>query len=138
VSGVDLDAATAAGVTVTNTLGVLDLTELQDSIRRVLGATLPLGEPIRLSRFVFQDRQAERYRDGRILLAGDAAHLFPATGVALNAGLLDTVNLAWKLGAVIHGWAPVGLLDTYHDERHLAGARALLHTRAQVGTEART
>ncbi|HEU4945542.1 MAG TPA: FAD-dependent monooxygenase [Kribbella sp.] len=110
----------------------MTLTELQDSICRVLGANLPLGEPIRLSRFTFQARHAERYRDGRILLAGDAAHLFPATGVALNAGLLDTVNLAWKLAADIHGWAPPGLLDTYHDERRFAGARTLLHTQAQV------
>lgn len=110
----------------------MTLTELQDSILRVLGADLPLGEPLRLSRFTFQARQAERYRDGRILLAGDAAHLFPATGVGLNAGLLDSVNLAWKLAAAIHGWAPAGLLDTYHDERHFAGARTLLHTQAQV------
>ncbi|WP_330253000.1 FAD-dependent monooxygenase [Nocardia sp. NBC_00565] len=110
----------------------LTLTELADSVRRVLGADLPMTDPIRLSRFTFKDRQAERYRDGRILLAGDAAHLLPATGAAINLGMLDTVNLAWKLGADIHGWAPTGLLDTYHDERHFAGARALLQTRAQV------
>ncbi len=110
----------------------MTLSEFQDSVRRVLGADLPLGEPIRLSRFTFKDRLAERYRAGRILLAGDAAHLFPATGVAINAGMLDTVNLAWKLAADIEGWAPQGLLDTYHDERHFAGARTLLHTRAQV------
>lgn len=110
----------------------MTLEELQGSIRRLLGGDLPLGEPLRLSRFTFQARQAERYRDGRIMLAGDAAHLFPATGVALNAGLLDTVNLAWKLGGAIHGWAPEGLLDTYHDERHFAGRRALLHSQAQV------
>jgi 2-polyprenyl-6-methoxyphenol hydroxylase-like FAD-dependent oxidoreductase len=110
----------------------MTLTELRDSIRRVLGVDLPLGEPTRLTRFTFHARQVERYRDGRILLAGDAAHLFPAPGVALNAGLLDTVNLAWKLAADIHGWAPAGLLDTYHDERHFAGARTLLHTQAQV------
>ena len=110
----------------------MTLTELQDSIRRVLGADLPLGDPVRLTRFTFQARQAGRYREGRILLAGDAAHLFPATGVALNAGLLDAVNLAWKLAAAIGGWAPDGLLDTYHDERHLAGARTMLHTQAQV------
>ncbi|MFI9407246.1 FAD-dependent monooxygenase [Nocardia sp. NPDC052316] len=110
----------------------LTLTELADSARRVLGGELPLGEPIRLSRYTFKDRQAERYRTGRIMLAGDAAHMFPATGTALNVGMLDTVNLAWKLGADIHGWAPTGLLDTYHDERHLAGARALVQTRAQV------
>ncbi len=110
----------------------MTVTELRDSIRRVLGVDLPLGEPTRLTRFTFHARQVERYRDGRILLAGDAAHLFPAPGVALNAGLLDTVNLGWKLAAAIHGWAPAGLLDTYHDERHLAGERTLLHTRAQV------
>ncbi len=110
----------------------MTLSELRDSIRRVLGVDLPLGEPTRLVRFTFHARQAERYRDGRILLAGDAAHLFPAPGAALNAGLLDTVNLGWKLAAAIHGWAPAGLLDTYHDERHLAGARTMLHTQAQV------
>jgi 2-polyprenyl-6-methoxyphenol hydroxylase-like FAD-dependent oxidoreductase len=110
----------------------MTMAELQDSLRRVLGVDLPAGEPLRLSRFTFKARQAERYRDGRILVAGDAAHLFPATGVAINAGMLDAVNLAWKLAAEIHGWAPSSLLDTYHSERHAAGARTLLHTRAQV------
>jgi 2-polyprenyl-6-methoxyphenol hydroxylase-like FAD-dependent oxidoreductase len=85
----------------------MTLTELRDSIRRVLGADLPLGEPIRLSRYRFQARQAGRYRAGRILVAGDAAHLFPATGIGLNAGMLDAVNLAWKLAADIHGWGPI-------------------------------
>jgi 2-polyprenyl-6-methoxyphenol hydroxylase-like FAD-dependent oxidoreductase len=110
----------------------MTLAELRDSIRRVLGADLPLAGATRLSRWQFQARQAGRYRDGRILLAGDAAHLLPATGAALNLGLLDAVNLAWKLGADIHGWAPTGLLDTYHGERYPAGARALLQTQAQV------
>lgn len=110
----------------------MTVTELRDSIRRVLGADLPVAQTHRLSRFTFKARQAERYRDGRILLAGDAAHLFPATGVALNAGMLDAVNLAWKLVADIQGGASDDLLDTYHDERHLAGARTMLHTRAQV------
>ncbi|MFJ3594494.1 FAD-dependent monooxygenase [Streptomyces sp. NPDC090231] len=110
----------------------MTLAELQDSIRRVIGVDLPLGQPLRLSRYQFQDRQADRYREGRVLLAGDAAHQFPATGVALNAGMLDAVNLAWKLAAELHGWAPPGLLDTYHSERHAAGARTLLHTRAQM------
>ncbi|WP_436771389.1 FAD-dependent monooxygenase [Yinghuangia sp. YIM S09857] len=110
----------------------MTLDELADSIRRVLGAPFPLGEPRRLSRYQFQARQAEHYRDGRILLAGDAAHQFPATGVGLNAGMLDAVNLAWKLAAEIHGWAPDGLLETYHAERHLAGARTMTHTQAQV------
>ncbi len=110
----------------------MTLAEFQDSVRRVLGADLPLGEVTRLSRYVFQARQAERYRDGRILLAGDAAHQFPATGIGISSGMLDAVNLAWKLAAVISGWAPPGLLDTYHGERHFAGARALLQTQAQV------
>jgi 2-polyprenyl-6-methoxyphenol hydroxylase-like FAD-dependent oxidoreductase len=110
----------------------MTVAELQDSIRRVLGVQLPVGEAMRLSRFTFKARQAERYRAGRIMLAGDAAHLFPATGVALNAGMLDAVNLAWKLAADLHGRAPAALLDTYHGERHLAGARTMLHTRAQV------
>jgi 2-polyprenyl-6-methoxyphenol hydroxylase-like FAD-dependent oxidoreductase len=110
----------------------MTLAELQDSIRRVLGGDFPLGEVTRLSRYQFQARQAERYRDGRILLAGDAAHQFPATGIGINVGMLDAVNLAWKLAADIHGWAPAGLLDSYHDERHFAGARGLLQTQAQV------
>ncbi len=115
----------------------MTLSELRDSIRRVLGVDLPLGEPIRLTRFTFHARQVERYRCGRILLAGDAAHLFPAPGVALGAGLLDSVNLGWKLAAAIQGWAPPGLLDTYHDERRLAAARTLLHTQAQVAVRRR-
>jgi 2-polyprenyl-6-methoxyphenol hydroxylase-like FAD-dependent oxidoreductase len=110
----------------------MTLTELRDSIRRVLGVDLPLGEPTRLTRFTFHARQVERYRDGRILMAGDAAHLFPSPGVALGAGLLDSVNLGWKLAADIQGWAPDGLLDTYHDERQLAAARNMLHAQAQV------
>ncbi len=110
----------------------MTLEEFQDSIRRVLGGDLPLGEVTRLSRYGFQARQAERYRDGRILVAGDAAHQFPATGIGINFGMLDAVNLGWKLAAVISGRAPAGLLDTYHSERHFAGARAMLQTQAQV------
>ena len=90
------------------------------------------GRGDRLSRYGFQARQAERYRDGRILLAGDAAHQFPATGIGINVGMLDAVNLGWKLAADLGGWAPAGLLDTYHHERHFAGARAMLQTQAQV------
>jgi 2-polyprenyl-6-methoxyphenol hydroxylase-like FAD-dependent oxidoreductase len=110
----------------------MTVTELGDSIRRVLGVELPLGEPTRLTRFTFHARQVERYRDGRILMAGDAAHLFPAPGVALGAGLLDSVNLGWKLAADVQGWAPAGLLDTYHNERRLAAERNMLHAQAQV------
>jgi 2-polyprenyl-6-methoxyphenol hydroxylase-like FAD-dependent oxidoreductase len=107
-------------------------TEFQDSIRRVLGGDIPLGEVTRLSRYGFEARQAERYRNGRILVAGDAAHQFPATGIGINVGLLDAVNLGWKLAAAAQGWAPAGLLDTYHDERHFAGARGMMHTQAQA------
>jgi len=113
----------------------LELAEFQASIHRVLGKELPLGEPIWLSRTVSQARQAEQYRTGRILLAGDAAHLFPAGGSALNVGLLDTVNLGWKLAAQVQGRAPAGLLDTYHSERHPVGARTLMQTRAQAALE---
>jgi 2-polyprenyl-6-methoxyphenol hydroxylase-like FAD-dependent oxidoreductase len=110
----------------------MTLTEFQESIRRVLGAELPVAEVSRLSRYRFQARQAERYRDRRILLAGDAAHQFPATGIGISTGMLDAVNLGWKLAAHLGGWAPAGLLDTYHHERHFAGARAMLQTQAQV------
>lgn len=110
----------------------MTVAEFGASVRRVLGVQLPLGEPSRLTRFTFHARHVERYRDGRVLLAGDAAHLFPSGGVAVSAGMLDAVNLGWKLAAEVNGWAPPGLLDTYHDERHLAGARTLLHTQAQV------
>jgi len=92
----------------------MTVTELRDSVRRVLGVDLPLRDATRLTRFTFHARQVERYREGRVLLAGDAAHLFPAGGVALNAGMVDSVNLGWKLAAAVHGWAPAGLLDTYH------------------------
>ncbi|MFE5289849.1 FAD-dependent monooxygenase [Nocardia sp. NPDC056611] len=110
----------------------LTLAELRDSIRRILGVDLPLGDPIRLSRYQFQARQAERYRAGRVFIAGDAAHAFPMTGVGLNAGMLDAINLAWKLAADLHGRAPEGLLDTYHEERYFAGTRIMMQTQAQV------
>jgi 2-polyprenyl-6-methoxyphenol hydroxylase-like FAD-dependent oxidoreductase len=110
----------------------MTVAEMAASVRRVLGIDLPLGEPVRMTRFGYSAKQADTYRDGRVFLAGDAAHLFPAGGVAVNAGMLDAANLAWKLAASVHGWAPPDLLDTYSDERHAAAERTLLHTRAQV------
>jgi 2-polyprenyl-6-methoxyphenol hydroxylase-like FAD-dependent oxidoreductase len=110
----------------------MTLEELRDSVRRVLGAEIPLGEPKRLTRFTYAARHAERYLAGRVLLAGDAAHQIPTGGVAVSAGMLDAVNLAWKLAATLRGRAPDGLLDTYHDERHHAGERMLMHSQAQV------
>jgi len=108
----------------------MTLGELSASVRRVLGAELPMSDPIWLTRLVGNSRQADRYRDGRILLAGDAAHVF-GLGGSLNAGLLDALNLGWKLAAEVHGTAPDGLLDSYHTERHAAGRRALLQSRTQ-------
>jgi hypothetical protein len=108
----------------------MTLDELRSSARRVLGADVPMSDPQWLTRTVGNSRQADRYRVGPVLLAGDAAHIFGAGG-SLNVGLLDAVNLGWKLAAQIAGWAPEGLLDSYHAERHLAGQRAILQTRAQ-------
>ena len=88
----------------------------------MLGVDVPLGEPTRLMRFTYHARQAERYRDGRIFLAGDAAHLFPP-GRGAERRPDGRVNLGWKLGAAVQGRAPTGLLDTYPEERHHAAKR---------------
>ncbi len=110
----------------------MTLDELRASIRRVNGRDLPISGTRWVSRFTDSSRQAARYRSGRVLLAGDAAHIhLPAGGPGLNTGLQDAVNLGWKLAAEVRGWAPPGLLDTYHTERHAEGEQVLLHTRAQ-------
>jgi 2-polyprenyl-6-methoxyphenol hydroxylase-like FAD-dependent oxidoreductase len=104
--------------------------ELQASIRRTRGSDLNLGEVRWLSRYTDASRQAEQYRAGRVLLAGDAAHThLPAGGPGINTALLDAVNLGWKLAGELQGR---DLLDTYHSERHPEGERVLLHTRAQA------
>jgi 2-polyprenyl-6-methoxyphenol hydroxylase-like FAD-dependent oxidoreductase len=108
----------------------MTLDELRASARRVLGGDLPMTDPQRLTRLAGNSRQADRYQAGRILLAGDAAHVL-GVGGSLNTGLLDAVNLGWKLAAQVQDRAPGGLLDSYHAERHLAGQHAILHTRAQ-------
>jgi len=108
------------------------LDEFRAAVRRVLGTDLPLGEPLWLSRTTSSARLAERYRTGRVLLAGDAAHLFPAGGSSLNVGLLDAVNLGWKLAAVVRGASPESLLDSYHAERHPVAERTLTQTRVQA------
>jgi 2-polyprenyl-6-methoxyphenol hydroxylase-like FAD-dependent oxidoreductase len=110
--------------------GPMTLDELRASFRRVLGSDLEMTDPQWLTRTVGNSRQADRYRAGRLLVAGDAAHVFGAGG-SLNAGLLDAVNLGWKLAATAAGAAPDGLLDSYHAERHPAGRRAVMQTRAQ-------
>lgn len=110
--------------------------ELQESVRRVLGVDLPMeqsaaGLPRRLSGI--NSRQAETYRAGRVLLLGDAAHVHSAIGgPGLNLGMLDAMNLGWKLAAEIEGWAPPGLLDSYEAERAPASRRVLTQTRTQM------
>ncbi len=113
----------------------MTLDELRASVRRVLGAELPMNDASWLTRLAGNSRQADRYREGRILLAGDAAHVF-GQGGSINAGLLDALNLGWKLAAEVRGGAPAGLLDSYHAERHTAGQRSLLQSRAQRALQA--
>ncbi|MEV4457393.1 FAD-dependent monooxygenase [Microbispora sp. NPDC049633] len=116
----------------------MSLDELRRSIRRVLGADLPFGPPEgegphQLRRLTGGNtRLAERFRDHRVLLLGDAAHVHSAIGgPGLNLGLQDAINLGWKLASEIHGWAPPGLLDSYETERRPAAERVVMHTQAQ-------
>jgi 2-polyprenyl-6-methoxyphenol hydroxylase-like FAD-dependent oxidoreductase len=111
------------------------LEELQTSLRRVSGTDITLTA-LRgaATRWSDNARQAATYRSGRVLLAGDAAHVHsPFGGQGLNLGVGDAMNLGWKLGAVVAGWAPEGLLDTYDAERRPLGAWVLDWTRAQIG-----
>jgi 2-polyprenyl-6-methoxyphenol hydroxylase-like FAD-dependent oxidoreductase len=111
----------------------MTLAELEDSVERVHGVRIRMTEPRWLSRFTDSSRQAERYRKGRVFLAGDAAHVhMPAGGPGLSTGFNDAANLGWKLAGAVQGWASAAVLDSYHAERHPAGARVLLHTRAQT------
>ncbi|WP_326809263.1 FAD-dependent monooxygenase [Streptomyces sp. NBC_01775] len=112
----------------------MTLAEMEDSIERVIGVRLPLypppeGAPTLLRRLCRRNsRQADRYRDGRVFIAGDAAHV--SHGPTLNAALQDAANLAWKLAAAVQGWASEDLLDSYETERHAAGRRVLTQTQA--------
>ncbi len=95
------------------------LADFETQLRAVAGSDFGVHSPRWLSRFGDATRLAERYRAGRVLLAGDAAHIHPPTGgQGLNLGIQDAFNLGWKLAATVAGWAPDGLLDSYHDERH--------------------
>jgi 2-polyprenyl-6-methoxyphenol hydroxylase-like FAD-dependent oxidoreductase len=120
------DASFDRGTTIT-------LESLQAVLRRVSGTDVSLTEMHVASSYTDRARQATTYRKGRVLLAGDAAHVHsPLGGQGLNTGIGDAMNLGWKLAATIQGWAPEDLLDTYTAERHPIGAWAVEWTRAQV------
>jgi len=109
------------------------LDEVKQQLRAFAGTDFGVHSPRWLSRFGDATRLAERYRTGRVLLAGDAAHIHPPVGgQGLNLGIQDSFNLGWKLAAEVNGWAPEGLLDSYHAERHPVAEDVLDNTRAQI------
>jgi rifampicin monooxygenase len=109
------------------------LEEVKQQLRTFAGTDFGAHAPRWLSRFGDATRLAERYRVGRVLLAGDAAHIHPPLGgQGLNLGIQDAFNLGWKLAAEVNGWAPAGLLDSYHSERHPVAADVLDTTLVQV------
>ncbi|MFE9022975.1 FAD-dependent monooxygenase [Streptomyces sp. NPDC007808] len=106
--------------------------EVADAWKRLTGDDIAHAEPVWVSSFGDATRQVTEYRRGRVLLAGDAAHIhLPAGGQGMNTSIQDAVNLGWKLAAVVNGTAPQDLLDTYHTERHAVGKRLLMNTQAQ-------
>ncbi|TJY67254.1 hypothetical protein E4J89_16030 [Arthrobacter sp. CAU 1506] len=108
------------------------LAELGKALTEIYDTDFGIHSPKWISRFTDATRQAATYRSGRVLLAGDAAHIHaPSGGQGIGLGIQDAVNLGWKLAQVVKGLTPDSLLDTYHAERHPAGARALKHTMAQ-------
>lgn len=111
----------------------VSLETLSETCAKIAGTDFGMHSPHRIDRFNDACRLVAKYREGRVLLAGDAAHVhFPSSGQGLNLGLQDAVNLGWKLGAVARGQAPVELLDTYDSERRLATERILSNVRAQT------
>src|SRR5215213_5283220 len=109
------------------------LEEIKQRLQVLAGTDFGVHSPRWLSRFGDATRLAECYRVGRVLLAGDAAHIHPPTGgQGLNLGIQDAFNLGWKLAAEVNGWAPEGLLDSYHTERHPVAADVLNTARAQA------
>jgi 2-polyprenyl-6-methoxyphenol hydroxylase-like FAD-dependent oxidoreductase len=106
--------------------------EIRHGLSTVFGTRVHLLELRYARRITNASRQVEQYRHGRVFLAGDAAHVhLPLGAQGMNTGMQDALNLGWKLGAAVHGWAPENLLDTYHTERHPAGAAVLRNVRAQ-------
>jgi 2-polyprenyl-6-methoxyphenol hydroxylase-like FAD-dependent oxidoreductase len=109
------------------------LRDLSEALIAVFGTDFGVHDPTWISRFTDMTRQAATYRAGRVLLAGDSAHVhYPAGGQGLSLGVQDAANLGWKLAQVVDGTSPESLLDTYHDERHPVAARALHYTMAQA------
>jgi len=109
------------------------LRDLSETLVAFYGTDYGVHSPTSISRFTDMTRQAASYRQGRVLLAGDAAHVhYPAGGQGLQIGVQDAVNLGWKLAQVVKGVSPDRLLDTYHAERHPVAARVLRNTMAQV------
>ena len=109
------------------------LRDLSEALIAVFGTDFGVHNPTWISRFTDMTRQAAAYREGRVLLAGDAAHIhYPAGGQGISLGVQDAVNLGWKLAQVVDGISPESLLDTYFDERHPVTARALRYTMAQT------
>jgi 2-polyprenyl-6-methoxyphenol hydroxylase-like FAD-dependent oxidoreductase len=109
------------------------LRDLSEALVAVWGTDYGVHSPTWISRFADMTRQAASYRKGRVLLAGDAAHVhYPVGGQGLNTGVQDAVNLGWKLAQVVNEKSPEGLLDTYHAERHPVAARVLANTMAQT------
>jgi 3-(3-hydroxy-phenyl)propionate hydroxylase len=109
------------------------LRDLSEALSAVYGTDFGIHSPTWISRFTDMARQAASYRKGRVLLAGDAAHVhYPVGGQGLNTGVQDAVNLGWKLAQVVKKTSPESLLDTYHAERHPVAARVLRNTMAQV------
>jgi 3-(3-hydroxy-phenyl)propionate hydroxylase len=107
--------------------------DLSEALIDAYGTDYGVQRPTWISRFTDMTRQAASYREGRVLLAGDAAHVHgPQGGQGLNTGVQDAVNLGWKLGRVVNETSPESLLDTYYAERHPVGARVLQNTMAQV------
>jgi 2-polyprenyl-6-methoxyphenol hydroxylase-like FAD-dependent oxidoreductase len=112
------------------------LQDLSEALVAVYGTDYGIHNPTWISRFTDMTRQAAAYRKGRVLLAGDAAHVhFPVGGQGLNIGMQDAVNLGWKLAQVVKGLSPESLLDTYHAERHPVAARVLRDTMAQTALQ---
>ncbi len=131
------EGSVRAGIVLTEpqvgSAGEPTLRDVSEGLRAVYGTDFGIHSPTWISRFTDVTRQAAAYRDRRVLLAGDAAHVHPPIGgQGLNIGVQDAVNLGWKLAQVVKGTSAESLLDTYHAERHPVGARVMRNTMAQV------